>query len=65
MCECGDTKKIIYSGQAKVMIENMPYFDKKKFEKWWWEQQRNVGSQNILQFLISQKRSDDIHLKQT
>jgi hypothetical protein len=55
--------KIIYSEQAKVLMENMPDFDKESFEKWWVEQQKNVGSNNVLQFLLHQKRSSDIKIK--
>lgn len=47
-----DHMKIVYSDQAQVMIDNMPDFPKKDFEKWWWEQKHQIGSQNVLQFLL-------------
>ena len=47
---------VIYSPQAFVMIKNMPDFDKDAFEKWWWQQQRSVGSQNLLQYMIQKDR---------
>ena len=43
---------VVYSGQATVLLEEMPNFDRETFEVWWWDQQRSVGSQTILQYLL-------------
>jgi len=55
-----------YSEQAKTLVENMPDFNKEAFEQWWWLQQREVGSNNVLEFLMQQKRlaKDAVKLKE-
>lgn len=57
--------EVVFSEQAKVLINEMPDFDRKAFTEWWWEQQRQVGSQNILQWLLHQHRKDDIEVKKS
>jgi hypothetical protein len=52
---------IVYSEQAKILLENMPDFPKEAFEKYWEERMFSVGSNNILEFLIHMRRSADIN----
>jgi hypothetical protein len=56
-------QEIIYSAQAQALLDEMPGFDRAAFEEWWWKQQRSVGSQNILQFLLYQRSVKGITLK--
>ena len=44
------------SAQAHLLVDNMPNFNKADFALWWWNQQRQVGSNNILEYLSYKKR---------
>lgn len=52
-----------YSAEAQALLDEMPNFDRQQFEAWWFEQMHVIGSRNILQFLMAQRRADDIKAK--
>ena len=52
-----ELRKLLYSQQAFVLIENMKGFDRKDFEKWFIEKMV-VGSNTILEYLIDKKRQN-------
>lgn len=45
-------KDLTFSRQAKVLLNNMPDFDKNDFTKWWINKTKEIGSNNILEYLI-------------
>jgi len=47
-----DKKNIRYSPQAIIMLKNMPDFKKDEFENWFFSR-LVIGSNNILEYLIS------------
>lgn len=48
------SERFKYSEQSKLLLEQMPGFDKKDFEQWF-EDNLSIGSNSILQYLVLEK----------
>lgn len=40
-----------FSQEAKILLDQMPNFDKEDFKAWWERRMVQVGSRNILEYL--------------
>ena len=49
---------IIFSKQAEILIDNMQDFNKNDFMNWYKQQIFEVGSKNILEYLIQKDNNN-------